>query len=256
MFQPSGPGHVLSTTDEIWANTTTSESGVESNPMSNKKVKGDHNLTVGLLRNLVFKNWFLKTRPLRGLLILCPPPPAPSPPPPWTPRLPRPPLLHRPQPLRAELIGNSSLILHPDSYCQGWPGYPLQCIEAMGAAELPHGLVPLVALPRAWTPPPWWQMTLQTATSLPTRLSMIHKVNYENIHIVANQFISQLLKIWQYIGKDSVVVCDTALLFVIVLLFVKTHNVCGLTIHGPIGMQRRLCGRDTAQPMKNNTCKN
>ena len=56
MFQPSGPGHVLSTTDEIWANTTTSESGVESNPMSNKKVKGDHNLTVGLLRNLVFKN--------------------------------------------------------------------------------------------------------------------------------------------------------------------------------------------------------
>ena len=29
-----------------------------------------------------------------------------------------------------------------------------------------------------------------------------------------------------------------------------------VTIHGPIGMQRRLCGRDTAQPMKNNTCKN
>ena len=28
------------------------------------------------------------------------------------------------------------------------------------------------------------------------------------------------------------------------------------SIHGPIGMQRRLCGRDTAQPMKNNTCKN
>ena len=50
--------------------------------------------------------------------------------------------------------------------------------------------------------------------------------------------------------------CATALLFVIVLLFVKTHNVCGLTIHGPIGMQRRLCVRDTAQPMKNNNCKN
>ena len=28
MFQPSGPGHVLSTTDGIWASTTTSESGV------------------------------------------------------------------------------------------------------------------------------------------------------------------------------------------------------------------------------------
>ena len=100
------------------------------------------------------------------------------------------------------------------------------------------------------------------------RIAQIHQIGWcetlgstpdhglENIHRVANQFISQLLKIWQYIGKDSVVVCDTALLFVIVLLFVKTHNVCGLTIHGPIGMQRRLCGRDTAQPMKNNTCKN
>ena len=78
----------------------------------------------------------------------------------------------------------------------------------------------------------------------------------ENIHRVANQFVSLLLKIWQYKWKDSVLVCATALLFVIVLLFVKTHNVCGLIIHGPIGMQRRLCGRDTAQPMKNNTCKN
>ena len=75
--------------------------------------------------------------------------------PPRLPRLPRPSLLHRPQPLRAELENNSSLAWHPDSYCQGWPGYPLQCIGAMGAAELPHGFVPLVALPRAWTPPPW-----------------------------------------------------------------------------------------------------
>ena len=100
------------------------------------------------------------------------------------------------------------------------------------------------------------------------RIAQIHQIGWcetlgstpdhglENIHRVANQFISQLLKIWQYKWKDSVLLCATALLFVIVLLFVKTHNVCGLTTHGPIGMQRRLCGRDTAQPMKNNTCKN
>ena len=100
------------------------------------------------------------------------------------------------------------------------------------------------------------------------RMAQIHQIGWcetlgstpdqrlENIHRVANQSISQLLKIWQYKWKDSVLQCATALLFVIVLLFVKTHNVCGLTTHGPIGMQRRLCGRDTAQPMKNNTCKN
>ena len=100
------------------------------------------------------------------------------------------------------------------------------------------------------------------------RIAQIHQIGWcetlgstpdhglENIHRVANHFVSLLLKIWQFKEKNSVLVCDTALFFVIVLLFVKTHNVCGLTTHGPIGMQRRLCGRDTAQPMKNNTCKN
>ena len=100
------------------------------------------------------------------------------------------------------------------------------------------------------------------------RMAQIHQIGWcetlgstpdqrlENIHRVANHFVSLLLKIWQFKEKNSVLVCDTALFFVIVLLFVKTHNVCGLTTHGPIGMQRRLCGRDTAQPMKNNNCKN
>ena len=100
------------------------------------------------------------------------------------------------------------------------------------------------------------------------RIAQIHQIGWcetlgstpdhglENIHRVANQFVSLLLKIWQFKWKDCVLICDNALFFVFVLLCVKTHNVCGLTIHGPIGMQRRLCVRDTAQPMKNNTCKN